>query len=282
MRSTIGLGLALLLVASAGAQMFEAAALKPTPVGGPMQYIGFMGGPGSDDPGRIVSSHTSLKMFIMRAYKVKPYQVIGPGWLETELYDLTAKVPPNATADDVGMMLRNLLAERFKLEQHNENKEMSVYSLVVGKDGPKLKEYSPAPPETAVADTSSAKGPVTGSDGFPLLRPAVFANGPVILYRKGQARLHAANLTMLRLADSLSQQLDRLVLDDTGLAGHYDFTLTWTPDNRANLPAPTDALDDANDIFTALQRQLGLRLAARKAAVPCIVVDHMAKAPAEM
>jgi uncharacterized protein (TIGR03435 family) len=281
MPSIAGLACALLLVPTAGAQTFEAAALKPSPVGAPIQYIGFMGGPGSDDPGRIVSSHTSLKMFITRAYKVKPYQVIGPGWLDTELYDLTAKVAPHATDDDVRAMMRNLLAERFKLEQHNENKEMSVYSLVVGKDGPKLKEYRPAPSETAAPDTPPAKGPVTGADGFPILRPAVYANGPVILYRKGQARMHAANLTMLRLADSLSQQLDRLVIDDTGLAARYDFTLTWTPDNRANLPAATDTLDDANDIFTALQRQLGLRLTSKKAPVPCIVVDHMSKAPAE-
>jgi uncharacterized protein (TIGR03435 family) len=281
MRFMAGLGCALLLSSAARAQTFEAAALKPSSTGAPIQYIGFMGGPGSDDPGRIVSSRTSLKMFIMRAYDVKPYQVFGPGWLDTELYDLTAKVPPHATNDEVRMMMRNLLAERFKLEQHKENKEMAVYSLVVGKDGPKLKEYSLAPPDSAAPDTPPAKGPVTGADGFPILRPAVYAGGPVILYRKGQARLLAANLSMLRFADSLSQQLDRLVVDDTGLAGKYDFTLTWTPDNRANLPPATDGLDEANDIFTAVQRQLGLRLISKKAPVPCIVVDHMAKAPAE-
>lgn len=258
---------------------FEAAALKPTPVGTMINYVGFMGGPGSDDPGRIVSSHTSLKMFIMRAYEVKPYQVVGPGWLETEQYDLTAKVPPHTTHDQVRTMMRNLLAERFKLAQHKENREMGVYALVVGKDGAKLKESPPAPPPDS---NDAPKGPPpVGADGFPILRPGAYAGGPVILYRKGQARMLASNLTTTRLADSLSQQLDRLVIDETGLAGKYDVTLTWTPDRGVNLPPPTEGVDAANDIFTALQRQLGLRLAPKKAPVPVIVVDHMEKAPVE-
>ncbi|HWC99351.1 MAG TPA: TIGR03435 family protein [Candidatus Sulfopaludibacter sp.] len=258
---------------------FDAASLKPTPVGPPTQYMGFMGGPGSGDPGRITSSHTSLKMFIMRAYDVKAYQVVGPGWLETESYDLVAKVPAGATNDQVRAMMRNLLAERFKLAQHRDAKEMSVYTLVAGKDGPKLTETSAKVPEPD-SPPAESKGPAIGADGFPILRPGVLASGPIILFRNGQARLLANGLTIPRLANSLSQQLDRMVIDETGLTGKYDVTLTWTPDRGPNLPPPTEGVDAANDIFTAIQRQLGLRLVSKKAPVPVIVVDRMEKVPA--
>ena len=98
------------------------------------------GGPGSPDPGQITYSNVSLKNGSDDAYEVKGYQITGPKWLDSERFDIVAKIPKGATKEQFQMMLQNLLAERFKLTLHRETKELPIYALVVGKGGPKMKE----------------------------------------------------------------------------------------------------------------------------------------------
>ena len=98
------------------------------------------GGPGSPDPGQITYSNVSLKQVLTNAYGIKSYQVSGPKWLDSERFDIVAKIAMGATKEQFQMMLQNLLAERFKLAVHHETKELPIYALVVGKGGPKLKE----------------------------------------------------------------------------------------------------------------------------------------------
>ena len=95
------------------------------------------GGPGSNDPGRIHYPYMSLKNILMNAYDVKNFQIVGPGWLDTERFDITATMPPATTKEQFRVMLQNLLAERFKMTVHRETKELPMYSLVVAKGGRK-------------------------------------------------------------------------------------------------------------------------------------------------
>ena len=129
---------------------FEVASIKPSPL--PARgviRIGPQGGPGSGDPGRVTYTFSTIRDLMVDAYSVKRYQISGgPKWLDSERFDIVAKVPVGATKEQVKVMLQNLLAERFKLTLHRETKELPVYALVVGAKGPKLKDstVTDAPP----------------------------------------------------------------------------------------------------------------------------------------
>lgn len=132
--------------------MFEVASVKSAPVPGNGQGVFFgpaRGGPGTPDPGQITWSFATLKGMLLTAYDLKNYQVNGPSWLDTERYDVAAKVPAGATKEQVRVMWQNLLRDRFGLALHHESKEFQVEDLVVGKDGSKLKE-SPEDPDAAL------------------------------------------------------------------------------------------------------------------------------------
>jgi uncharacterized protein (TIGR03435 family) len=143
-------------------------------------------------------------------------------------------------------MLQALLTDRFKLSLHRESKEMSVYALVAGKNGPKVKT------------AESASGISSHSDG-----------GPIHV---------SATVGMDGFANYLSQRLDRPVLDQTGLKGLFEIKLDWSPDSIQR-PGANDDLQGPS-IFTALQEQLGLKLEGRKAPVEVLVIDH-AEMPSE-
>lgn len=273
---------------------FEAASIKPFPEGALMMMSGCMGGPGSDDPGRIKCEHVTLKMLLMRAYRVKNQEIFGPGWLDTAHFNLDLKVPQGATKEQVSIMFRNLLAERFQLALHRENRTIPGYALTVAKGGLKIKP--PAPPDPAAGSEEPPAGgklPI-GKDGFPILRRSVIASGAIILYRDGRARLQAGSTTLAALADAFSNQLDRVVVDETGVEGKYEILLYWTPDTTepggrqrltpsdgANPNALPEASTPSVDLFTAVEQQLGLKLVARKVPRDTVVVDRAEKTPTE-
>src|ERR1051325_2584728 len=192
---------------------FEAASIKPgsppVPDGqGRIMIGGPSGGPGTKDPGRIRYPFMSLKNLVMNAYDVKAFQITGPGWLDTERFDITATMAPETTKEQFRIMLQNLLAERFKLEIHRDTKELPMYTLVVGKNGPKMKESEavpasntdgPAPPPPLPSQ------PKIGPDGFPVV-PFPGA-GLFMMMMPGRARFTARQQTMQDLANRLTAQL---------------------------------------------------------------------------
>jgi len=282
------IGLLVSIAGRAPAQQstFEAVSIKPFPEGTPIMMSGCVGGPGSDDPGQIKCEYMTLKMLLMRAYKVRNQEIFGPGWIDSTRFNILAKVPQGATGDEVRAMFGNLLAERFKVALHHETRPMTAYSLVVAKNGPRLKEYDAA----AVASADDGPPPggklPTGDDGFPILRRSVIASGPIILYRQGRARLQAGNAKIARLAEALSNQLDQTVTNETGLTGSYDITLYWTPDptesgGRTPASAPQEASAPETSLFAALEQQLGLKLVAKKAPHDTLVIDRAEKTPVE-
>lgn len=240
---------------------FEVASVKLSAPVTDGRVVVSMGG----DPGRINYTGLPLRMLIARAYNVKDYQVTGLDGFSGERYDIVAKLPPDTPREQVPLMLQNLLAERFKLKLHKEQKEMPVYALVVGKGGVKMKEVEPAPGGNRQVNINRGK-------------------------------LDLPKSPISALADMLSRMLDRPVLDMSETKASYDIALEFTPDEsiRGGMmgmrmagpgagpgPAPDRPEGAAPNIFTAIQEQLGLKLESRKAPVDILVVDHAEKVPTE-
>ncbi len=259
------------------AMVFEAASVKPFVEGTLVDYSGCAGGPDSDDPGQVICKYATLRMMLTKAYGVKTPEIFGPSWIDNDRFEVIAKVPHGATREQIPAMYRNMLAERFRLAVHHETRPLPGYALTIAKGGLKIKESQPPSANPPAEDPPPANGKLpVDEDGFPILRPSVIAQGPMILFRNGRARLLAGNTTMARLAQSLSGQLNQVVVDETGLTGKYDMTLNWTPDQtepggRPNPTAPSE------DLLTALERQLGLKLVAKKIPRDTIVIDHVEK-----
>jgi uncharacterized protein (TIGR03435 family) len=274
--------------------------------------VGIRGGPGTPDPERWTFTNMSLQDLIRTAYDVKPYQVSGPAWLESARFDVTAKVPAGATAQQSRLMLQNLLSERFKLVLHHSAKDAPIYALVVAKNGPKLKESVDDDPNPAVEPNATPPGGperperlTIGKDGMPQLPPGAGRGGGrggavMMMAPGGRMRMIANKSTLAKFADTLSMQLDRPVVDMTGLQGSYDITLDFAPDPAImqarmaamGMPPPPGGGPDgagpgagaqdpggAATIFSALPDQLGLRLEARKGPVDLLVIDSALKTP---
>ena len=299
--------------AAAESPTFEVASVKPAePQAMGMMRVRMGGGPGTPDPGQLTYSNASLKDVLINAYAVKGYQINGPKSLDSERFDIMAKIPKGATKEQFQLMLQNLLAERFKLTLHHETKELPMYALVVGKGGPKLKESvdddpaaPPPPPPPPPPPGSDGAGPVmgrmrVGADGTPQLPPGVGKNGMMMMIMNGRMRLVANHRPITALLEMLSNQLGRPVVDATELKANYDFTLDFAPDGMNGpmgmMPppppqhdggpgggAPMASAPDAGGptIFTALQEQLGLKLEQRKGPVDLLVIDRMEKVPTE-
>lgn len=281
-------GAAVLLLLIAQTEMppaFEVASVKPVEArhrgAGPLR-----GGPGTNSPGRL-SGIASMKTLLLRAYDVTAYQLSGPGWMDTERYEIDARIPAGATREQVATMLQSLLAQRFRLAVHRETHELPVFELTAGRGGPKLLESSISSEEAGNPRLTA------GPDGYPELAAGskLSHSYEVVIGGSDGARYQhwARHETMQQLAARLSSQLNRLVIDRTGLTGQYDFSLSWTTDGGtiARTDPPPDMIETHNTpvsdpgltLFSALQKELGLRLESKKASVPVVVVDHIEKVP---
>ncbi len=208
------------------------------------------------DAGRFTATNASLQNLIEMAYQVKRTQISGaPDWLNSERFDIVAKAPPSTPKSQILPMLQPLLADRFKLTFHRENKTVSGYALVVAKTGPKL--------HVSEAENSHFDG--------------------------DRRSLSGQRMSLAQLADTLSRRLDSPVSDRTGIPGFFDLKLQWTPDEGQPMtkpgadpePVSQTARTDGPSLFTALQEQLGLKLETRKVPVEILVIDHVEKAPTE-
>ena len=213
------------------------------------------GGPGSSDPRLANFANIDLLSLVAMAYSVERHQLSGPDWLSTARFDITARVPPNASQDQYRLMIRHLLAERFHLAVHREKRELQVYELVVAKNGPKL---------TDDPDDSS-----NGSDG--LKPPHPLPNLPMGF--RGNVNVTLEKTTMEPLANDLAGLIGEPVIDATGLTGRYKIALHLF----IGSPMPPGE----SDLFEALQDQLALKLVPQKRLIEVIVIDHIDKTPTE-
>ena len=197
--------------------------------------------------GRHVSvRNLSVSKILAAAYGIHVRQVVdGPSWLETDRYDISgvADVEGEPSLKQMQEMLQKLLADRFKLKFHREKRQLSVYAVTVLKTGPKLTK-SKGDPSGSPDQEGSEHGTQTASK--------------------------FTNTSMADFAFIMQFFLDRPMVDQTGLAGRYDFSLRWTFDE-----ARTSDPNAAPGIFTAIQEQLGLKLEPVKAQADVLVVDKV-------
>jgi len=232
---------------------FEVATIKPNDSGATtMQVLTFRGR-------TFITENSSLADLMMFAYSVQMKQILGaPDWIERDRYDISATPDREGTptADQVRIMIRKLLADRFQLKFHHDQRELSAFVLTVAKDGAKLK---PSQPNGNLHGIGLQPAP-TGA--------LMFANNSPI----------PAFTSFLQ-----SMVLGRPVVDQTGLTGRYDLTVTFTPDDSLfggkslDFPKPTEGVEPAPSLFDAIQQQLGLKLTAEKTQVDVLAIDRVEK-----
>jgi len=239
MRRSLALFIALTLHAlHAQAPAFEIASIKPSQTGGKPTLSAAPGG-------RINATNVTLKYLILWAWDLHPYQISGgPPWLDSATFDIiaTPQRPLYPSPDNIEIsrqMMRNLLADRFKLAVTLAEKELPRYALVHISNGPALKAVEKWQNPTDMRVRSGSPGHLTGE-----------------------------KVTMALLTQILSDITGRAVADKTGLTGYYDFKLDWTPDD-----APSDLASPS--IFTALEEQLGLKLESEKGPVRVLTINTL-------
>jgi uncharacterized protein (TIGR03435 family) len=253
---------------------FEVASIRPhifAGVGGGRVGISISGS-------RVTASAMSLNRLVIYAYDLKDDQLSGgPVWAaggEESSYDIVAKAPGNAPppVSQVRVMFQRLLADRFQLKIHRETKELAVYELVVGKGGSKLKPHAEDP---NVLVPELGKPLVLGENG--VASPPPRGGLVMTMLEPGQRRFTATNRGIVTLTSVLSAELNRPVVDNTGLTGTYDYTFQFfTTREGVPLVAPSDD-SEFPSVFVAVQEQLGLKLNAAKAPLEIVVVDRVQK-----
>jgi uncharacterized protein (TIGR03435 family) len=230
----------------------------------------------------------AIKDYISIAYNVRPQQVIGPDWMSTARFDVAGTIPAGGSPQQVSEMLQSMLADRFQLAFHREQRELPVYALSVSRGGLTIRESAPAPERGANAPGAAVN--VAGSGG---------SNGVVIDMGGGSSftlannKLEIRKLTMADMAGVLTRFVDRPVVDMTGMTGVYDFTLDLAPEEYmavlirsainagVSLPPQATRLLDvapANPLASPFQT-VGLTFESSKAPLEVIVVDSVLKAP---
>ena len=222
--------------------------------------------------GTYVATNIAIRMMILNAYRLRPFQLVGgPGWIESDRFDINAKAPEGTPQTQLPAMMQALLASRFKLKAHTETREQPIYALLLarsdGRLGPQLTRSTADC--SAGAQGRGASGAFTAPQ--PGERPVCGLNtniNNVIGTMKGGGR------PIADLLPSLGNIVNRIVVDRTGLTGTFDIDLRWsaealTPNAQSGTPA------DAPTIFTALQEQLGLKLEGARGPVEVLVIESI-------
>jgi uncharacterized protein (TIGR03435 family) len=278
---------------------FEVASVKPSdPNSSSTGLFGSIPSMRPQGAGGIAVSNMPLRLLVRLAYSgLQDFQIVGgPSWQMSSKFDITAKAPEGTTkgTQDLLPMMRTLLAERFKLKTHTENRDLPIYALMIarsdGKLGPDIKPSSSDCSNAAEAQKRAeelAKGGGAGllsmlakGETIPcMIMPAMNPSNPT-----GSFGLRGNGQAMTGLTQFLTQITGRMVHDKTGLTGLYDFELRFDPQvlmamlpqlginmpATANLPA-----SDSPALLTALQEQLGLKLDSQKGPVEVLVIDSV-------
>jgi len=228
---------------------------------------------GVEDPthnSKFVARSVPARYLVQRAYGIQPFQLAGgPDWFNSAVFNIQAKSDASADdrlaqlSDDQALlekqhMLQVLLVDRFNLKTHWEKRKMPTYSLVVAKGGPKLQPGGSIPPTALELKR-------LGNNKLPVLQQN---------FSKQGEEDTAHGCSMQALVDALMREAGAMIVDKTGLAGTYDFTLQFNgvmPGERNDDPAHWPSL------VSAISDRLGLKLESTKDMIPILVIDHMDK-----
>lgn len=235
------------------APAFEIASITPCPPGTPAPSQEHMGLVQFTYPGgRLSARATTVKALVEWAYGIQTSQLAGgPDWIATDRYDVEAKAAVSATDAEIKRMTQILLADRFHLKLHHENRALTALVISAGKTPPKL---TPAKEDEK---RGMQVAPQTGPD-----------------QKIASYRIKATRFSIPQLADLFSRQLHQVILDQTGLAGDFDFTLELVPDESRPNPM------DATLLIGLMREQLGLTLKSQKVPVGVLVIDSVERVAA--
>jgi uncharacterized protein (TIGR03435 family) len=263
--------------------IFEVVSIKPTKPDAPSSS-NFPIGPGDvyvRNGGFFSATGFPLSTYIAFAYKTIGNQAQYllpqlPDWAKTERFDIQARAESDPGKEGMRLMMRSLLADRFKLAVHYEDREVPVLAFVLlksGKAGPDLKPHldtSPCPTEQPSLSTPAIVG------GAPVFCNGIYPLPPSVA---GRFRFGGRNVTIGFIADTFSAgtNLGRPMIDRTGLSGRFDFTLEWTQERRSAAQPGVDVQPDSQgpSFEGALREQLGIKLQAQKGPLSVLVVDHV-------
>jgi uncharacterized protein (TIGR03435 family) len=269
---------------------FDVASVKTNKSGPMMSAMRMM-------PNNFNVTNVPVRLLIMQAYRLSGYQLVGgPSWLDSERFDIVAKGPEGSRPDQVPMMLRGLLADRFQLKVHGETRETQVYALVLarndGKLGPKLSKTTDDCEKilaerraTAAAARGGGAGPVPFTPPAPNEKPVCTINMSTTPVSSGMPLLNfnGGGQPMQMLVNQISSFLNKRVVDKTGLTGLYDFHLQFSMGTQmplttqapgAGTTTPTAPIDDGPTMFDAV-RELGLKLESERGPVEHLVIDSV-------
>ncbi len=238
---------------------FEVTSVRPNDSGETERYV-------RPAPGRLSIRNMTLKGLVTVAYGIREFQLAGgPGWIDSETYDIEATADSRATPQQlIGAMLELVLKERFKLSVHREARQLPVYVMTVAKTGLNL-QRSPA---VTCLPFDPANPPLPGDPG----RNPKEMCGSIGL---GLTVLNAKQATMSALAMAFSQLLGRTVVDRTGLTGEFDGRLIFAP--TGFVPNGVSIDPALPNIFTAVQEQFGLKLESGNGPVEIVFIDQVEK-----
>ena len=229
----------------------------------------FVGSFGFEPGGQLIVVNNPVRSLIRSAYGVQNYQVLGgPEWMNSDRYDVRARAAGGPSEEQLRLMLRRLLSERFKLVARRETREIPIYALVIARPdrpvGPDLRRAA----VDCMAITAEAE-----KRGINPELPQPQGNRPACGTRSMPGLMMGAGVSMADLARNLAGPAGRLVVDKTGLSGAWDLDLKYVlaqplPD-IPGLPAPPS---DGASLFTAIQEQLGLRLESQLAPVDVLTI----------
>jgi uncharacterized protein (TIGR03435 family) len=239
--------------------------------------------------GRLVAANTTPRELILVAYGLQESQLANvPDWADQERFAVEARTSDATPASTIRLMIRAMLAERFGLSVHSERRDLAMLALVKarsdGRLGPGLRPSGPeCAPIKPPAGIPIPPPPPPAPPGGTSMRIILPTDEPLkrrcgALFAPGW--FAARNITMKELASALTQMERRIIVDETGLSGDYDFDLTFMPDNVRFMPAPPPGggpPSDAPSLPTALREELGLRLDSRRSPVDVLVVDGITR-----
>ena len=244
---------------------------------------GNRGGPFGPQPGgRFIATSVTLNQLIRFVYEpsvwnrtMEAFRVSGgPPWLDSDRFDVNAKAAREVPLLQLRAMLQTLLAERFKLRVHHEDRVLPIYRLALARSDGRL---GPQMHRTEL-DCSQPIDPFRGFRRGESVHCGFFGMSPTIDPASGQSNQTFRGMTMEGLAGQLRQFLDRTVIDGTGLAGYYDGDFEFT--NEIAIPPPPPGLPNPYEgrtfasVFSVLPQQLGLRLESDRGPVDVVVIDH--------
>jgi bla regulator protein blaR1 len=226
--------------------------------------------------GRVDLHNVTVEEIIVNAWHVFPSQILdAPAWIRTAAYDVSAKPGAATKPDEVNLMMRALLRNRFELAIHHETRQLPTYALVIArKDGM-------VGPSLVKSKQGGCVERIPGNPPPPRPDPAKPATRWCGLLMMRPRKLSGAAVPIVVLAEQVSLRLGRTVIDMTGLKGNYDIDLEWTSDEAAVpfLEGSSDPVPppdpQGQTILTALNEQLGLKIESRRAPVDVIVIDHI-------